>query len=46
MEKLEDIIVMKAGPHSDMSLAEIIESKNLRMYKAFSFQSKQMFWKK
>ncbi len=37
MEKLEDIIVMKAGPHSDMSLAEIIESKNLRMYKAFSF---------
>ncbi len=27
-EKLEDIIVMKVGPHSDMSLDEIIESKN------------------
>ena len=28
MEKLEEIIVMKVGPHSDMSLDEIIESKN------------------
>ena len=27
MEKIEDIIVMKVGPHSDMSLEEIIESK-------------------
>lgn len=27
-EKLEDIIVMKVGPHSNMSLDEIIESKN------------------
>lgn len=26
-EKLEDIIVMKVGPHSDMSLDEIIKSK-------------------
>ena len=28
METLDDIIVMKVGPHSDMSLDEIIESKN------------------
>ena len=28
MEKLEDIIVMKVGPHSNMSLDEIIDSKN------------------
>jgi hypothetical protein len=28
MEDLEDIIVMKVGPHSDMSLTEIIDSKN------------------
>ena len=28
MEKLEDIIVMKVGPHNDMSLDKIIESKN------------------
>ena len=28
MENLDDIIVMKVGPHSDMSLDEIIESKN------------------
>lgn len=28
MEKLDDIIVMKVGPHSDMCLDEIIESKN------------------
>ena len=27
LEKLEDIIVMKVGPHSDMSLEEIIASK-------------------
>lgn len=27
-ENLEDIIVMKVGPHSDMSLDEIIDSKN------------------
>ena len=27
LEKLEDIIVMKVGPHSDMSLDEIIKSK-------------------
>ena len=28
MEKLDDIVVMKVGPHSDMSLDEIIKSKN------------------
>ena len=28
LEKLEDIIVMKVGPHNDMSLDKIIESKN------------------
>lgn len=28
MELFEDVIVMKVGPHSDMSLDEIIQSKN------------------
>lgn len=28
IDKLENIIVMKVGPHSDMSLDEIIDSKN------------------
>lgn len=28
LEKLDDIIVMKVGPHSNMSLDEIVESKN------------------